>query len=214
MILDSIIVIALILCLLYGLKKGFVFTLIHMVGWIVSTVLAYFATPHVASFMEKKTSLLPWFETNLENHLGDSLTTVEESFHHLSIIIKALVTPAGSEIPIETSLSLARIFFILFCFILAFSVIKILLGLLAHFFSKDYGGKGLHFFDRLLGGITGLFMGGAIVLLGLTLLTFLSGIFPTGLGELFNNQLESSYLSREIFENNALLVLLQNYIKT
>ncbi len=214
MILDIVVAVLLLLCFLYGLKKGFVFTLIHTAGWVVSMVLAYFATPYVSSFIEKNTGLFPWIESNLEGQLGDSLTNIEDGLNRLSLIVKALVSPAGSEIPVETSSTLAEIFFTILCFLLAFILIKVLLGLLAHFISKDYRTGNIRVFDRILGGITGLVLGAILVILGLTAITFLAGIFPSSLGETFNAQLETSYVSKEIFENNALLVLLQNYIKT
>ncbi len=213
MILDIIIAVLLLLCLLYGLKKGFVFTLVHTVGWVISMVLAYFATPYMSSFMKKNTGLFPWIESNLEGQLGGSLTNVEEGLNRLSLVVNALTSPAGSEIPVKTVSSLAEIFFVICCFILAFVLIKVLLGILAHFISKDYRTGNIRIFDRILGGVTGLILGAILVILGLTAITFIAGIFPSSLGETFNAQLETSYVSKEIFENNALLVLLQNYIK-
>lgn len=79
MILDGILIVILIISIIYGFRKGFVFTLIHTVGWALTLVLSFIATPPAMKLLENKTGLYDWFYEGITSRFDTSLDNLEVS---------------------------------------------------------------------------------------------------------------------------------------
>ena len=60
MIMDILVGLILVGAMVHGLRKGFVHTFIHTIGWVLALVLAYIATPYVKRLIMGETTVYAW----------------------------------------------------------------------------------------------------------------------------------------------------------
>ncbi|MEG0157573.1 MAG: CvpA family protein, partial [Anaerovoracaceae bacterium] len=138
MVLDIIIVLILLSTAIYGFRKGFVYTLIHAVGWVGAIVLAYFATPFTSSFLKENTGLYNWVHGLLNTRFDASLDTVEASMKSLPEVISQSVNNFSTNIVDGVTGTFTNIVYTVLVFVLLFFLFKVILWLILRLFSKDY----------------------------------------------------------------------------
>ena len=119
MVLDIIVGVILIGTTVYGLRKGFVFTFIHTVGWILAAVLAYLATPFVKEFLVDKTTVYEAIEEDLDLRFSDSVPVMETSEKSVPLNISDILQNsteivsskmAGAQAPISNPFSVSQMY--------------------------------------------------------------------------------------------------------
>ena len=214
MVLDIIICVILLAAAIYGFRKGFIFTLIHTVGWVGAVVLAYLAVPLVGTFLREKTPAYDWVYTFMQDRFEASLATVDASMGSIPKSILHSLSNYSTNIVDGVSSSFANVIFTIFVFTALFIVIKVILWLLLRLLSKDYHSGFTNFFDGLFGTIFGLLKGGIFVLIFLVLLVPVTNMLPPGFAHMISDQMNSSMFAQEIYDNNFLLILLQGFFNT
>lgn len=214
MVFDIIILLILVGSVIYGFRKGFVFTLIHTVGWIGALALAYIVTPFVETFLRKFTGLYEWLVSGFETKLDVTLDSLDAAMESLPSNISASFSSTSSNIIGGMSETVASIVMTILSFLFAFIVLKIVFWLLLRLFSKDYTSGFSHFFDGLFGSIFGFLKGSIIVILFFTLLVPIVGFLPADAAAFVEDSLNSSMLAGTLYNNNFLLLLLQNYFNS
>ncbi len=211
MVLDIIIGLILLGAAIYGFRKGFIFTLIHTVGWVGAVVLAYLAVPFVGKFIKENTPIYDWIYDFMKERFDASISTVDVSMGSIPNSIRGSLTNYSTNIVDGVTSSFTDVIYTIFVFTAIFIVIKLILWLLLRLLSKDYHSGFTNFFDGLFGTIFGLVKGVIFVLIFLILLVPFSNMLPADFSQLISDQMNSSIVAQEVYDNNFLLIILQNF---
>ena len=88
MIFDVILIAILALTMVFGFRRGFVYTFIHTIGWVLSIVLAFVWSPKLQDFLIEKTSLKNSIYEAFLAKFSQSLAFRDESIENLPAILK------------------------------------------------------------------------------------------------------------------------------
>lgn len=214
MIFDIIIVLILLGCAIYGFVKGFVYTLIHTVGWIGGVVLSFLAVPYVESFLRNNTGAYKWVYSIVGGHFdSSSLSTLDSAVKSMPSVLTPSVTNHSTNIIDGVTSSFTNVFFTILVFVLLFIIFKIILWLVLRLLSKDYRSGFTNFVDGFFGIILGLLKGAVLVIVALAVLVAVATITPPDMSAFINKQMEASLVAQEVYNNNVLLIILQAFFK-
>lgn len=212
MILDIITIAIIILAAIFGYRRGFVHTLIHTVGWVGAVVLAYLMTPAAAAYARGNTGLYDWLYAIVEKKFDISLEAIEITTKSMPDSIAPSIDQYSTDIIGGIAEQFTAIFGTVMVFVFLFFLIKLLLWLILRLFSKDYTDGFANFADGLLGMLLGFLRGFILVLVLLAALLPLINIMPTGITEVLSSQLSHSHIAGYLYNENFLLMLIQNYL--
>lgn len=185
MILDIVIAAVILISLIDGFRRGFVFTFIHTSGWIIAAVLAFIGTGYTKEWIIKNTplgGLVP------EVPVSDS---VPEIIH-------------GTFISVTSGMLTS-----LLVFAVLFIAVKLVLNVLLYFFTKAQRGGFTGFFDGLFGMAFGLLKGIVASYIILLLILPLAESFLPDTVPAVDSMLESSKVASVLYDKNPIVFLLE-----
>ena len=212
MVLDIIVGVILIGTTVYGLRKGFVFTFIHTVGWILAAVLAYLATPFVKEFLVDKTTVYEAIEEDLDLRFSDSVPVMETSEKSVPLNISDILQNSTEIVSSKMAEIFAGLVFTVLVFIALLTFLKIILWLILRLLSRDCRDGFAGFADGFFGLIVGFIKGAVIVFIFLALLLPVTNLINPDSSKMKVETLENSYFAGELYDNNFIMVLLQGFI--
>lgn len=212
MLLDILTIVIIVLAGILGYRKGFVHTLIHTVGWVGAVVLAYLLTPGAAAYARENTGLYDWLYSVVAKKFDVSLDAIETATKSLPDSIAPAVDDYSTDIVGGIAEQLTGIFGTILVFVFLFFLLKVLLWLILRLFSKDYNDGFTNFADGLLGMLFGFLRGFILVLVLLAAMLPLINVMSTGLTETLTASLANSHIAGYLYNENFLLMLIQNYL--
>jgi uncharacterized membrane protein required for colicin V production len=215
MIMDILVGLILVGAMVYGLRKGFIYTFIHTIGWVLALVLAYIATPYVKRLVMGETTLYDSMEEGFAQRFSDSLPSTQSSFDSLPANIGDAVgdkiTQLTDSIVQQTAASFAEMAFTFLVFIGLVIVIKIILWLVLRLLSKDYNDGFMNFFDGFFGLVFGLLKGLLIAFIFLAALLPVLNIVSPDYTDFVVSSLNNSMFAKDLYDNNFIVLLLQSF---
>mgnify|MGYP001220161098 CR=1 FL=1 len=211
MVLDIIIGLIMIGAMMYGLRKGFVFTFIHTVGWIVAAVLAYLATPFVKNFLNANTTIYASLQDDLSNRFSDSLPALDSSSQSIPSNIETILSNLSDSTASEAGKIFANIIFTVMIFMAVFIIIKIVLWLILRLLSKDYRHGFTGFADGFFGLVMGFIKGAVMVFIFLALLLPVTSMVAPDHSQAIVDSLNNSIFAKDLYDNNFILLLLGSF---
>ncbi|MEE1038450.1 MAG: CvpA family protein [Eubacterium sp.] len=188
MILDIIVAVILLLCALNGLRRGFAYTLIHTMGWLIAITTAFVGTNHAKEYL---------FEDY--NFVMDFLPQ------------PATLPPYISDLTGEVMEFTTSMVSTVIIFLAIFLAVKIILTLLLSLFTRNdresFAGKINSFFGMLAGFLKGYIVVSIILFAMLPLAQFVSADFLIQC----QNQIDTSYIAKEIYNTNILPILIKGF---
>lgn len=130
MVLDIILLAVVILTAIYGLRKGFVFTLIHTCGTVGALALAFVALSPAESFLKNNTGMYYAIKETMTDRFSGKLAASTTSIESIPSIISSKVTTYSTDMVNTLAKSFANVLFSILVFLILFAVIKIILWLL------------------------------------------------------------------------------------
>ena len=212
MILDIIVILLIAGMAFLGYRKGFVHTLIHTVGWIGSLVIAYLLVPGVAGWAKENTGLYNWLNGIVTAKFDISLEAIDAATESLPDSIAPTIDQYSTDIVDGISAAFTQIFGTIMVFVFLFIVLKLVSWLLLHLVSKEYNDGIVNFADGLLGMLFGFLKGFLLVLVLLAALLPAINLMSTGFVEAITNQLAHSHIAGYLYNENFILMLIQNYL--
>lgn len=191
---DIVFIVIIVLFALWGLKKGFLASLISLVGITLSVVIAILLAPTFASFIDgifgggitdMFTGLMSGvvsdfgsydFPTSAAVPASDYINTFNVSGILKSLLIAMLgseTIPAGANVAEWFSTQLGGLLTTLCSAIVLFILIRIALAMLAKLFDKITENKTVNGLDRVLGFVFGAFKGLLYVAVAIALINLL-----------------------------------------
>lgn len=215
MIMDVLVGLILVGAMVHGLRKGFIHTFIHTIGWVLALVLAYIATPFVKRLLMGETTLYDTMKADFAQRFSESLPTTQSSFDSLPAnigdAIGNKVTQLTDSIVQQTASAFAGLALTVLVFVGLVICIKIILWLVLRLLSKDYNDGFMNFFDGLFGLVFGLLKGLLMAFIFLAaLLPLLSIISPDNTAFVIGS-LENSMFAKDLYDNNFIVLLLQSF---
>lgn len=203
MILDVIFLAAVVIFALIGRKRGFVHTILQVLSTILSLMVALAIKEPVTEFIEKT----PIYQKNITQvakiitpDIQSGEITNNKALGGLANKVLSesqTVNNAINSISERIAGAIIGIIITVLIFILAFLLVRMLSKLI----DKVFRLPGLNFFNRL----AGMVWGAAVAfLVSYVVLAIGSGTFLGG-SEFFTNQLQSSFIVKNLYENNLLL---------
>ena len=188
MILDIIIGAIILLCALNGLRRGFAYTLIHTMGWLIAITTAFVGTNHAKEYLFEDYNFVMDF-------LSPSTT--------LPPYISALT---GEVVEFTTSMLSTVIIFLAI-----FLAVKLVLALLLSLFTRNdresFAGKINSFFGMIAGFLKGYIIVSIILFALLPCAQIISADFLLQC----QNQLEASHIAKVFYDTNILPILLKGF---
>lgn len=215
MLMDLAVGLILLGTMVYGLRKGFIFTFIHTVGWVLALVLAYIATPFVKRLIAGETTLYESLEQGFVDRFTGSSGAARNSVDTIPSNLPDLAVDKIEEITESLARQVAEAFaglaFTILVFIALFILLKIAFWLVLRMFSKEYNGGVMNFFDGLFGLAFGFLKGMILVFVFLALLLPVANLLSPAFTETVVASLDNSLVARELYDNNFVLLLLESF---
>lgn len=212
MVFDIIIGIVLIVTMVFGFRKGFVYSIIHTLGWFGAIVLAFFATGPVRKLAEANTDISDRIYAIFIEKLNISSDSLHVSLESLPPLVGQGIDTSMAGAAETLADKLTFLTMTLLCFIVTLLVIKAIIFLVTiGISSKKKGFTGA--VDGILGLVAGLLRGVIFVFLFLAILVPLANFVSPASTQLIVDSLNGSHLAGTLYDNNFLVNLLQDYMQ-
>lgn len=211
MVFDIITGIILITTMVFGFRKGFIFTIIHALGWFGAMALALIAASPVRNVVEKYTVLDEHIHTIFLDKLSISTDTVNASVESLPTLVKNGIDTAAVEAAQTLADKLTFLTMTILCFLALLLVIKVIFFFITLALSKrDKGFTNVA--DGFLGMIAGLIRGIIFVFVFLALLVPFVNVVSPASTQLISDSLNASYFAGTLYDNNFIIVIIEDYL--
>ncbi|MBQ4159363.1 MAG: CvpA family protein [Clostridia bacterium] len=222
-ILDIIVLILILLCVIRGIRRGAVRTAFSLFSFIIALILTFMFASPFAQFIEKQ----PWgmeMHQSIEGSLTDKIDAIlekEESettnttesilntllvpeFMKNSLLLKSDFVVRNADVPASEAVAdaLASAYVKAISSVVLFILLLLLLRILRIICEQLFKLPLLKDVNRIVGAAAGLVNGIFIAYLLLSAISALSGM-PTF--EWLASAMESSYIFKNVYENNAIL---------
>lgn len=211
MVLDITIVLVLAIFAIYGFKRGFAFTAIHAIGWVIALAGAYFGAVPAAEYIKKNTTFHDWLLSGFKERFSSGELSTENSITELPKLLSGdldfdSVTTGAADI---VSRIFADITFMLIVFAALFILIKLITWILLRVFSNDHKDGFAGFLDGLTGALLSMLKAAVLICIVFAAFVPVTDLLAPDLAEAFVRELDHSSFAVEVYENNPLLILPQ-----
>lgn len=189
MIIDISFAVIVLISMLAGYRRGFAGTFIKTFGWIISAAGAWFSQPYVSKFLTENTG----FYDEIKERILTIL--ISETDSALPDVFTVFFENAAE----ETADRLAQISFTVLVFIAVLLVIRIVLNIIAGFFSRDRDSV-IGFINATAGMFIGIIRGVLIsVILSLLMIPSLT-LLPESSSQVLADQISGSKTMAAVYE--------------
>ena len=206
MIIDLILITIVVICLVLGFRKGFLYTIVHSLGWLIALAGAFFLSEPVSGLIKEHTGIYDRiYRLMLSNFTGpaDTASTYYES---LPDVIGNKANEVTGNITESLATTFADAILAILSFVLIFLVIKFILWLLLRGFSKRHRDGLSGCLDGMFGLVAGAVKGAILVLLFLALLMpFINFVSPDSADAVMKT-LSESYIAGFLYDHNVILL--------
>jgi len=195
-----------------GYTQGLAAALVHATGWVVAVILAFAFSPKLEEWLTNETGLYTLIREKLLTKFTDSAADITETFNSLPTALSEGIGDLKNMVVSSLATRAADIVFAILSFILVVLVVKLILSLLVLLVSKK-NRKGLTgAVDGVLGAVGGFVTGVIVVYVMLALLAPLTAIADPNLTEALNNAIDKSWLTKEMYDNNIIMVIFKDFL--
>lgn len=211
MILDIIILAILIIAMVSGFRKGFMYAFIHTLGWVISIIFGFAG----ANFLKEQLVLKTMLDENLYATLSERLTlsfdSATSSADSLPLILGQAVDTATTGAAQLLAQQITELTLSILSFALIVIVIKLLCFLLTRLLSRKSNKGFIGFVDGLLGMVAGSIKGVLLVFLFLMLLLPAVNFMAPESTVIVLSALENSHFAGTLYDANFLVLVLGNF---
>ena len=211
MIFDVIVAAIIILTMVSGFRRGFIYTFSHTLGWIGAMIAAFFLASPLRTLLSEKTGLDDHIYTAFLNKFSissDALSSSSDTFP----LIMGQITETAENAAEALSERLTELTMLLLCFFLILISVKIILFFLTIGLSKRRAKGFTGFLDGLLGLLAGFLRGVVFVFLFLALLLPIVNLVSPTSTELILSGLDASYFTRTLYDSNYLVLVINDFL--
>ena len=211
MVLDIIIAVIVITAMVFGYRSGFLWSFLHMIGWLLSVVLAFVWAPKLNDLIRSNTGIYDALYANLTGRFADAMS-LERISAGLPGILKETVNSLAKLAAEAMGASVADLIFAIITFILALIFIKLILFLLMHLLSKKFHSGARGVIDGIAGLLIGFVKGIFIVFVLLAIMIPIVSLIDIKLIGFINDWLDSSRVAGTLYDNNILVLIVRDFL--
>ena len=232
-VIDIIIIAIIGLCVLFGLYRGFIQSVLNLAGGLASFVGSFWLFPKVSDVLSANTGLTRMISTYTDSRslLGDldlsnlAVSTLTENTiasivekaglpesistllkHNLSQQVFSPMGDLATSVGDYVNQTILSVSINVLCFLLCFAACFIVTSILVNMIRAVFRFPVLKHFDWLAGGVFGLLIGVLLCFVAFTVLPLLESVIP--LPE-FRAMVDASALA-QVFENGSLMISIMN----
>lgn len=209
MIMDILAAVILLFSVIRGAQKGFAQTLLSFVQWFACIIAGFFLYGYVKDYISENTT----FDDAVHHYILDQITTsIEEStpYNAMPDLFSQWINTGDNNFIYGTAASLTNVVLTVLSFVAVIVVIKIICGVLALIFSKEYHDGLIGFLDGLVGLLFGLVRGILLVFLFFALLVPVLSLLPSNIADTIQTAMDQSYVASMLYNDNLLLILIRD----
>ena len=211
MILDIIVGIILLISIIQGYRKGFIFTLVHTVSWIGSIILGFVFYDKIKTLLVDKTIVYDSiYKKILEVLLAKGQESITSLTNHLPETLNTTLTATTSTASEALATNIANATISIITFLVILLSIKLILFLISRIFIKRSlkKGKGFsNFIDGFFGLLLGAVKGFILVFILLMILAPISQLIDS---QTLSDQIASSKFTSNLYNGNFILFSVKN----
>ncbi|MEG0829423.1 MAG: CvpA family protein [Anaerovoracaceae bacterium] len=213
MVLDIIILIIMVATMVFGFRKGFIYTFSHTLGWIGALIGGFILSPILKKWLIENTQFQAFIKDFLLDKFNASTGSLATSSQTVPSIIGGGVNPAIDNATNAFTETLTGLILTLVSFLIILIVIKLILFLITIVISKKRNPGFIGFFDGFLGLIAGMIKGVIFVFVFLALIIPFANMTSLLSTELIVSTLDSSYFARTLYDNNFVVLLVTDFLQ-
>lgn len=226
-------IIILALCVLFGLYRGFIQSVLNLAGGLASFAGSFWLFPKLSDVLSSNTALTRMISTYTDSHslLGDldlsSLAVSHLSSENISTIVDRAGLPESVSTLLKHNLSqqvfsplgdlattvgdyvnqtVLSVSINVLCFLLCFVICFIVISILINMLRAVFRFPVLKHLDALMGGVFGFLLGVMLCFVAFTILPLMESVIPI---PEFAQLVDESSLAR-VFENGNLIISIMN----
>lgn len=211
MFFDIIVGIILIGTMVFGFRKGFVFTIVHALGWFGAMVIGFFTSSPIRNLVVKYTALDEKIHSAFYDKLSLSSDTLAVAADSLPPVFRSGINSMASNAVDLVSDQLTFLSTILISFAVVTLIVKVIFFFLTIALSKRNNKGFINMFDGILGLVAGLIRGVIFVFLFLAVLIPLVNLVSPTSTQFLVNSLDASYFAKTLYDNNFIIVLIHDF---
>jgi len=211
MILDIIIGIIVISAMVYGYRTGFVYTFLHLTGWLLSVILAFVWSPWVRNLLTEKTGFYDFIRFTLLDRISDSADSAQLASILPDLMHKATHSLIGQAAD-AASLSIADLLIAIISFLLVVFAVKLIFFLLIGLLSTRHNDGARGFFDGFLGLFLGLIKSLILVFILLAVMVPIASLVDPKWAVFLTDRLNSSYIAGILYDNNLIMLIIRDFL--
>ena len=213
MVFDIIVGLIVVLFMAWGIHKGFVYTFLTTVDWILALVAAFLWSSKVAEFLSTKTPLYEKIYEKFLTKFTESAAGATETIEALPSILGDAAANLRDKMTAQLAEIMADRVFAILCFAIVVIAVKVVICIIICLLSKEKNESGL---IGLADGAAGMVMGFAkgmivVFMLMALMIPVMSMFFPDHI-EAAMKALESSRFAGDLYNNNLLLLIVRDFI--
>lgn len=210
MAIDIFLFILLVVITALGYRNGFIYTLFHTLGWLISLLIGFVFTPMVKTYMIQSdifyTSIREQVLLRMPGNLEDHPLTAEGIPRSIRRLMEDMTTSLT-----ESAVSVVTDFLMtVAAFLILVAASKFLLYILIALFSKRNNPGATGIIDGLLGLGMGFIKGFVVVYLVLAIMIPAINLASPDHAFSLLTSLDSSLMAKDLYDNNPLLLLFRN----
>lgn len=211
MIFDGILLVLILIFAVAGFRKGFLYSLIGSVGWIVALTGAVFGVIYGSEFLREHGFLYDYLADIFKNRFSAETDTLTPAVNSMPESIGNSLDSMIDGISNDVANGFASVCYTVLLFIAIFLIIKFFMWLALRTLSKKYNDGFTSFIDGIFGTLFGLIK--AVIFISVVLLLAIPvvNLIDPELTEQFAQQMDASILTKLIYDNNPVSMLIQGF---
>lgn len=211
MVLDIIVAIIILGAMILGFRTGFVYTFLHMAGWVLSLVLAFVWSPWLKNIVIARTGVDDVLRLTLVQRLSNAAGS-EQLTNFLPDLLQNAVANILGQTAQSAATSITDLLLSIICFLLTVFAAKLIFWILIGFLSKRHNDGAVGFLDSLLGLIFGLAKGIILVFLLLAIMVPIASLLDPKWTTFVMESLHSSYFTGTLYDNNLIVLIVRDFL--
>ena len=208
MFFDIIVAAILVITMVLGFRRGFIYSFVNTLGWVGSFICGFIGCRILADQLTLRTNLETTIYDKFLDNISGSLESITSSAESLPLIMNETIDTAAATAAEALAERLTEISMLVISFLIIFFVIKLIAFLITTAFSKRNNDGFVGFVDGILGLVAGGIKGILIVFLFLMLLVPCMNLMAPESTEIVLESLDNSYLAGQLYDANFLALIL------
>ena len=209
--LDIIVLVIIILSMTLGYRNGFIYSILHGAGWLLSIFVSFLLFPKVVWFLDEYTASGQIVRDRITQRFEENLGTFDlHSAGNIPKVILDYINEAVDKFSVTISQGVAEISMNIVIFVLLLFTCKLITLITIDLLSKKTKLGVLGKLDGILGLASGGLKGVIIVFALLALILPFSLLISDSFRLFMEDALYSSIFTKSLYDNNLLLLIVKS----